>query len=159
MAEFKNIYNQYFRDVYYFVLSLSHNEAVAEEITQEAFFDALKNIDKFKGNCKINVWLFQIAKNRYFSYYNKQKRFDLGDIPEKISENSTEEMILNKEESFRIHKVLHSLNEPYKEVFTLRVFGELSFAQIGEIFEKTESWTRVTFHRAKRKIQDLLKEE
>jgi RNA polymerase sigma-70 factor (ECF subfamily) len=158
VAEFKDIYKQYFRDVYYFVLSLSHNEAVAEEITQETFFDALKNIDKFKGNCKIKVWIFQIAKNKYFSYYNKEKRLDLGDIPEEIGEDNIEEMILNKEESFRIHKILHSLNEPYKEVFTLRVFGELSFAQMGEIFEKTENWARVTFHRAKLKIQDMLKE-
>lgn len=159
MTDFENIYNQYFRDVYSFVLSLSGNKTVAEEITQETFFKALKSIDKFKGNCKINVWLCQIAKNTYFSYYNKQKRFKPNYIPEKATYNSIDEMILNKEDSFRIHKTLHYLDEPYKEVFTLRVLGELSFAQISQLFEKTESWARVTFHRAKRKIQDLLKEE
>lgn len=158
VTEFESIYNQYFRDVYSFVLLLSRNERIAEEITQETFFKALKNIDKFNGKCKLNVWLCQIAKNTYFTYLNKQKRFDTDDIPE-VSENSIEEMILNKEETFRIHKVLRRLEEPYKEVFTLRVFGELSFKQISELFERTESWARVTFHRAKRKIQDLLKEE
>lgn len=159
MAEFESIYSQYFRDVYSFVLSLSRNEKVAEEITQETFFKALKSIDKFNGNCKINVWLCQIAKNTYFTYLDKQKRYDIDDIREKTSENSIEAMILNKEETFRIHKVLHCLDEPYKEVFTLRVFGELSFKQISQLFEKTESWARVTFHRAKQKIQSMLKEE
>lgn len=158
MTEFESIYTLYFRDVYSFVLLLSRNEKIAEEITQETFFKALKNIDKFNGNSKLNVWLCQIAKNTYFTYLNKQKRFDTDDIPE-VSENSIEEMILNKEENFRIHKVLHRLEEPYKEVFTLRIFGELSFKQISELFERTESWARVTFHRAKRKIQDLLREE
>ncbi|MGE8078825.1 RNA polymerase sigma factor [Peribacillus loiseleuriae] len=159
MTEFESIYNQYFRDVYSFVLVLSRNEKIAEEITQETFFKALKSIDKFNGNCKINVWLCQIAKNTYFTYLNKQKRYDTDDIPEKNSENSIEAMIVNKEETFRLHKVLHRLEEPYKEVFTLRVFGELSFKQISQLFEKTESWARVTFHRAKGKIQDLLKGE
>ena len=158
VPEFERIYNQYFRDVYSFVLLLSRNEKIAEEITQETFFKALKNIDKFNGKCKLNVWLCQIAKNTYFTYLNKQKRFDTDNIPE-VSVSSVEEIILNKEENFRIHKVLRRLEEPYKKVFTLRVFGELSFKQISELFERTESWARVTFHRAKRKIQDLLKEE
>lgn len=158
VPEFERIYNQYFRDVYSFVLLLSRNEKIAEEITQETFFKALKNIDKFNGKCKLNVWLCQIAKNTYFTYLNKQKRFDTDNIPE-VSVSSVEEIILNKEENFRIHKVLRHLEEPYKEVFTLRVYGELSFKQISELFERTESWARVTFHRAKRKIQDLLKEE
>ncbi|WP_361344515.1 sigma-70 family RNA polymerase sigma factor, partial [Streptomyces sp. NPDC021562] len=87
------------------------------------------------------------------------KRFDTNEIPEQVSQKSMEEMILRKEDNFRLHKVLPHLEEPYKEVFTLRVFGELSFKEISEIFEKTESWARVTYHRAKRKIRDLLQEE
>ncbi|MGG1218859.1 RNA polymerase sigma factor [Priestia endophytica] len=159
MTKFESIYSQYFRDVYLFVLSLSHNEKIAEEITQETFFKALKNIDTFNGNCKINVWLCQIAKNTYFTYLNKQKRYDNYDPKEKTSVINIEALLLDKEETFRIHKVLHCLDEPYKEVFTLRVFGELSFKQISQLFEKTESWARVTFHRAKQKIQTMLKEE
>jgi RNA polymerase sigma factor (sigma-70 family) len=158
VKKFENIYNQYFRDVYSFVLSLSRNQTIAEEVTQETFFKAMKSIDNFKGNCKINVWLCQIAKNTYFSYIEKQKRLDPNEIPEKATDNRMDETLLNKEEAFNIHKALHYLTEPYKEVFTLRVFGELSFAQISQLFEKTESWARVTFHRAKQKIQNLLKE-
>lgn len=157
--DFENIYNQHFRDVYLFVLSLSRNETLAEEITQETFFKALKSIHQFKGNCKINVWLCQIAKNTYFSYLDQQKRFEPDDIAEKATENSIDKTFLIQEDAFRIHQALHDLDEPYKEVFTLRVFGELSFAQISQLFEKTESWARVTFHRAKQKIQNLLKEE
>lgn len=159
VTKFEEIYNKYFRDVYLFVLSLSRDEKVAEEVTQETFFKALKNIDTFQGNCKINVWLCQIAKNTYFTYARKHKRFDTYEIPERVSENDIEYLIFKKEETFRLHKALHQLKEPYKEVFTLRVFGELSFKQISELFEKTESWARVTFYRSKGKIIDLLQEE
>lgn len=156
--EFEEIYNQYFRDVYKFVLSLSRNEKIAEDITQETFLKALKNIDKFNGNCKINVWLCQIAKNTYFSYYDKQKRYVGYDIDERVSNDNIASSLSNKDEALQIHKALHLLDEPYKEVFTLRVFGELSFAHISQIFGKTESWARVTFHRSKGKIQDKIKE-
>jgi RNA polymerase sigma factor (sigma-70 family) len=157
VTDLANLYKQYFRDVYSFVMLLSRNEAVAEEITQETFFKALKAIDNFKGNCKISVWLCQIAKNTYYSHLEKQKRFEGDSIPERTGESSIEELFLDKEEALRIHKALHCLEEPYKEVFTLRVLGELSFVQISQLFDKTESWSRVTFYRAKQKIHDSLK--
>ena len=159
LTEFERVYDQYFREVYLFVLKLSRNDKIAEEITQETFFKALKGIDEFQGHCKINVWLCQIAKNTYFTYLNKQKRYDTEEIEDIAGENIIETLILKKEETFRLHKVLHSLDEPYKEVFTLRIFGELSFKQISELFERTESWARVTFYRGKQKIQEMLREE
>lgn len=161
MADVEQIYEQYFQDVYLFALSLSRDQQIAEEITQETFVKALKNIDQFKGNCKISVWLCQIAKNTYFKYMDQQKRFDLGSPQEKIRGNSLsmEQKLIDKTEALRVHKLLHGLKEPYKEVFTLRVFGELSFDHISEVFGRTESWARVTFHRARNIIQDLLMEE
>ncbi|AIQ68676.1 RNA polymerase sigma factor [Paenibacillus graminis] len=161
MADVEQIYKQYFQDVYLFALSLSRDQQIAEEITQETFVKALKNIDQFKGNCKISVWLCQIAKNTYFKYMDQQKRFDLGSPQEKIRGNSLsmEQKLIDKTEALRVHKLLHGLKEPYKEVFTLRVFGELSFDHISEVFGRTESWARVTFHRARNIIQDLLMEE
>ncbi|MWC27723.1 sigma-70 family RNA polymerase sigma factor [Paenibacillus sp. MMS18-CY102] len=159
MTHFEQVYNQYFKDVYRFVLSLCRDPAVAEELTQETFYKALSSIGQFKGHCKINVWLCQIAKHTYFSYAEKQKRFVVHETTETASELNIEQLMLSKEEAFRIHKALHRLEEPYKEVFTLRVFGELAFAQISQIFGKTESWSRVTFHRSKRKVQDLLEED
>ncbi|KZE51069.1 RNA polymerase sigma factor [Rossellomorea marisflavi] len=159
MTEFEKIYDQHFREVHAFILSMSRNEKLAEEITQETFFKALKAIDGFKGQCKMNVWLCQIAKNTYFTHLSKQKRL----VPEEAVESSgdavMEQLMENREEAMRVHKVLHSLQDPYKEVFTLRIFGELSFRDISGLFGKTESWARVTYHRARQKIQDRLKEE
>lgn len=159
MSDLKKIYDQHFQDVYLFALSLSRNEQIAEEITQETFFKALNKIDQFKGNCKISVWLCQIAKNTYFSYMDKQKRFEPDDRHEKASGFDIEKKLADKDETLRIHKLLHRLDEPYKEVFTLRVFGELSFGHISQVFGKTESWARVTFHRARQRIQEQLMEE
>ena len=152
MTDFQGVYDLYFKDVYKYVLSLSRDEHIAEEITQETFFKALKNIDSFRGQCRLYVWLCQIAKNTYHSYAGKQKR-ERAEW-ETSSGEYLEERLLEKESAFEIHKVLHKLQEPYKEVFSLRVFGELSFAQIGELFGKTESWARVTYHRARLKIKE-----
>ena len=152
VTDFGEIYNLYMKDVYKYILAISRNPDIAEEITQETFFKALKSIDKFKGECKISVWLCQIAKNTYYSYCAKEKRRS-----EHIEEDiafSVEDDVIKREAVFELHKRLHNLPEPYKEVFSLRIFGELSFAQIAELFDKTESWARVTYYRAKLKMED-----
>lgn len=159
MINIETIYHLYFRHVYRYLLSLCHDEAIAEEITQETFFKAMQNIHRFKGECKIQVWLCQIGKNTYFSHQKKQSRYVDGDISLLESQEEFESVLAEKEQAMEVHKVLHILDEPYKEVFTLRVFGELSFAQIAELFQKTESWARVTFHRARLKIIQQVKEE
>lgn len=155
MTEFHAVYDRYFKDVYRYALSLSRDPDVAEEITQETFFKALKNIDSFRGQCRLYVWLCQIAKNTYITHCQKQSRM----TPEADYEpaRDLEEQLLTKESAFEIHKVLHRLPEPYKEVFSLRTFGELPFAQIGELFGKSESWARVTYHRARLRIKEELK--
>ena len=157
MTDFTSIYNQYFKDVYKYALVLCKNEGLAEEITQETFFKALKSINEFNGKCKIRVWLCQIAKNTYFTYRKKEKnqKYDI-EIEEDAYFDNLEQKFINKESAFQIHKLLHNLDEPYKEVFALRLFGELSFAQIAELFEKTESWARVTYHRARLKLKENL---
>lgn len=130
---------------------------IAEEITQETFFKALKNIDKFDGKCKLYVWLCQIAKNTFFTYKKKEKYHEnLTETEDILVDSTIEQSLLSKESVFKIHKELHSLGEPYKEVFMLRVFGDLSFSQIGCLFEKTESWARVTYHRAKMKLKEKI---
>jgi len=157
VTDFNEIYSLYFRDVYKYVLSISRDEMIAEEITQETFFKALKNIDKFDGKCKLYVWLCQIAKNTFFTYRKKEKYHeDLTEAENILVESTIEQSLLSKESVFNIHKELHRLDEPYKEVFMLRVFGDLSFSQIGSLFEKTESWARVTYHRAKMKLKERM---
>ncbi|MEG0326762.1 MAG: sigma-70 family RNA polymerase sigma factor [Cellulosilyticaceae bacterium] len=156
MEQFEDIYGKYFLDVYKYVLSLSRNNHIAEEITQETFFKALKSIDSFKGNCKIRVWLCQIAKNTYYSTYRKESNMIEIDSLELIQDN-IEQQLIDTEIAFELHKALHKMSEPYKEVFSLRMFGELSFTQIAELFSKSESWARVTFHRAKIKLQEEIR--
>lgn len=163
MAEFESIYNEYFKDVYLFLLGISGDEQIAEEITEETFFKALKAIHRFRGECDIRVWLCQIAKNEFYMYLRRIKQYDVADFSElEIEEKffvNIEQQLIDSEMSLKIHKVLHELPEPYKEVFQLRIFGELSFDKIGEIFGKSANWACVTFHRARQKIQKELEED
>lgn len=160
MTDFETIYSEHFHSVYKYVISLCQNEAVAEDVTQETFYKAMESLDKFNGNCKIFVWLCQIAKNTYFTLYKKQKSlvsesdFDLS--AQTVSD--FESKYLDNETSKSLHLLLHEMNEPHKEVFTLRVFGELQFSQIGEIFGKTDSWARLVFYRAKNELRRKLDE-
>ena len=156
MQDFDKIYAEYFSEVYKFVLTLCQNPVLAEEITQEAFLKALKNIESFKGECKLSTWLCRIAKNTFYDYAKKNNRQVDYPLEIIISDENIEEKFADKETVYSIHKVLHKLNEPYKEVFWLRTFGELSFTQIGSLFDKTESWARVTYYRAKVMIKEEL---
>lgn len=160
MEDFEAIYVQHFDGVYKYVFSLCRNETMAEEITQETFYRAMEHIDKFEGKCKLYVWLCQIAKNTFLTYAKKQKRHvsetDV-DLSKQI-EPSFENEILDKETVWKLHKLLHELSDPYKEVFSLRVFGELPFSQIGELFGKSDSWARLIFYRAKKELRRDLDE-
>lgn len=157
MTQLEEIYKNYFKHVYLYIYSLSGNKHIAEDITSETFMKAISSIDSFKGDCDIRVWLCKIARNTYYSYLRKNKKLvsmDFIPVPEKDIDIEKEICIL--EESKKIQKVLLNLNEPYREVFILRVFGELSFKQIASIFGKTENWACVTYHRAKNKIKERL---
>ncbi|MDM5221037.1 RNA polymerase sigma factor [Peribacillus sp. NJ11] len=153
------MYREYFKEVYLFIKSLSHDESIAEEITQEAFFKALKAIEKFDGSKDIRAWLFTIAKNTYFSHYKRKKRqIDL-DVKEEPSTGvQIVKHLMNEEDAFTVHQFLHSMDEPYKEVFSLRTFGELPFEKIGRLFGKSSGWARVTFYRARKKIIEYMEE-
>ena len=151
--DFEALYNAHSSYVYNYTLSLCRNEDVAKDITSETFYKAISSADKFKGDCSVRVWLCQIAKNIYYNLAKKNKFTT--EMPDEISDKSNfENEMINRSQAFEIHKILHLLNEPYKEVFSLRLFSELSFSEIGEIFKKSESWARVTFYRAKNKIKE-----
>ena len=159
MTELEEIYNNYFKDVYFFIYSLSKDKHIAEDLTSETFIKAIKSIESFKGNCDIKVWLFQIAKNSYYSYIRKHKNLiELDSVPEKKDDFDIEKSVFSSEDSMKIHEILHNLSEPYKEVFSLRIFGELNFKQIGSLFGKTDNWACVTFYRAKNKIREEMRD-
>lgn len=140
-----------------YIKSLSRDEIIAEEITQEAFFKALKSIEKFDGSKDIRAWLFTIAKNTYFSHYKRKKmQIDL-DVKEEPSTGvQLVKHLMNEEDAFAVHQFLHLMVEPYKEVFSLRTFGELPFEKIGSLFGKSAGWARVTFYRARKQILEYM---
>ncbi len=156
MPDFEEVYRLYFADVYKYVLALSRDGAVAEEVTQETFFRALSAIGTFRGDCRLRVWLCQIARNVYADLCRERSRFR-DSFPE-AAEGGVEEDFADRDTARRLHVLLHALPEPYKEVFSLRTFGELPFAQIGELFQKSESWARVTYFRARQKLKEGLDE-
>jgi RNA polymerase sigma factor (sigma-70 family) len=155
LTEFEKIYKTYFTDVFLYIKKLSGDEDLAEEMTSETFFKALRAIDKFRGDCDIRVWLCQIAKNTYYSYLKKYERVVETDHVEPHTNQKPrklEDRVIVQDSAMNLHAHLHNLPEPYKEVFMLRVFGELSYRQIGNLFSKTENWACVTYFRAKNKI-------
>lgn len=158
MDDFEDIYKRYYSQVYFYILGLSRNRHIAEEITQETFFKVLKKIDSFKGECRVNVWITQIAKNTYYNYCRKRKLDPESSLEGLETEENIEETLIDKELAQQIHMILHKLPEPYKEVFWMRTFGELPFREIANIHNKTESWARVTYHRARLMIREGMRD-
>ena len=160
VTDFEKAYKQYFSDVYLYILRLSGNEHIAEEITSDTFFKAMQSIDSFRGDCDVRVWLCQIAKNAYYSYNRKNSRTEPVDESEiqEITDLAPDvaEEYERREEIERIQRILHDVGEPYKEVFMWRVYAELSFKQIAQIFGKNENWACVTYHRARKMIKERL---
>lgn len=158
----EELYRTYFDIVYRYIRSVSQDGSLAEEVTQETFFKALEKIDQFRGDCDVRVWLCQIAKNTLYDHLKKQKKQLLGD--ERLEETEgaggelLEEKLAQRSQAMEIHKILHRLSEPYKEVFSLRTFGELNFREIGMLFGKSENWARVTYYRARVKIREELEQ-
>lgn len=157
---FDEIYKLHANAVFRYLMCLSGDEELSEELTQETFYKAYKSIDRFEGKCKISVWLCQIAKNAYFDYQKKMKPKNREILDESIiSPINVQDEFIQSHNVITLHKILHTLEEPYKEVFNLKLFGELSYQQISEIFGKSESWARVTYYRAKEKIKGIFNEK
>lgn len=157
MTQFEEIYEVYFREVYLYAFALTKDREQAQEITSETFARALEGIDRFRGDCDVRYWLCRIAKNCYTSQLRKDGR--LTELPEKLpQEGSVEQNAIDAALSEQAQAALHALEEPYKEVFMLRVYGELSFRRIGALFGKTENWACVVFHRARNKLKERMEE-
>lgn len=155
--DFEQLYTSYYKQVFSYAMTLAKERTKAEDITQEAFSRAISNHEKYNNKSSELTWLCSIAKNFYIDELRKKsKETDFPENYEVASEEDVLTQITVKDDSFRIHVLLHEMEEPYKEVFQLRVFGDLSFDKIGNIFGKTENWARVTYHRAKLKIQERM---
>ena len=154
----EKMYNAYYMRVFSYVMTLSGDRSLAEEITQETFCRAFSKAESFRSQSEEITWLCAIAKNLVIDEKRRQSR--TGEIPEDTpsQEKAVDLQTADRDLSFRIHVALHALEEPSREIFELRVFGELSFREIGTIFGKTENWARVTYHRARLKLQERMGE-
>ena len=157
MLDFEMVFRENNQFVFRFLMKLCGDVSLAEELTQETFFRAYMNLSALRNEDKVAAWLCQIAKNTYFAWFNEQKRKQ--PISQPIPADSTPdiaELFEEKELAGRAFSVLHALEDPYKEVFMLSVFGGLSLKDISAMFGKGESWARVTYYRAKQKIMEGL---
>lgn len=157
---FSQIYQTYVRQVFRFLLNLSGNYDIAEELTQETFVRAYQHLDDFRGDCQLYVWLCQIGKHLYFNHIKKERRFaPISEINHMASAANVEDDVVRKSTAEAIMNAVSKLSEPYQSVFLYRVFMQLSYREIGELFLKSDVWGRVTYYRAKKILQELLKED
>ncbi|MBR5497279.1 MAG: RNA polymerase sigma factor [Clostridia bacterium] len=159
MTEFEKVFNENRDFIFKYLMKLTRDVSLAEELTQETFFRAYMNYSSLRDKEKVSSWLCKIAQNTYYAWYNEQKRFKSEDVSESVSDEKTaEDIFVQKELSQRALQCLHELDEPYKEVIMLSVFGGFSLKDISSIFGKSESWARVTFYRAKQKLSERMRQ-
>ena len=153
--DMKKYYEEYGRKVFLYLMTLCSDPDTAEELTQETFYQAIKNIDRYEGKSSVYTWLCGIAKNVYLSETRRKKYHPVAepDISEEDTSPRPDEIAESNDEKMRLMRKIHELPENEKEVLLLRAAGELSFREIGEIFGKSENWARVTHYRAKQKIR------
>ena len=158
MTEFEKLFKENQEFIFKYLMKMTRDASLSEELTQETFFRAYINYASLQNKEKASVWLCRIAKNTYFAWYNEQKKKAPIENLELTSGNeSIEDAFIQKELSQKALTCLHELEEPYKEVFMLSVFGNFSLKEISSIFGKSESWARVTFYRAKQKLSERIK--
>ena len=153
MQSMDEIYEQYALFVYRYLLSLTGREELAEELTQETFFQAIRCIDQYNGTCKISTWLCAIGRNQYLAHVKKNRpHLEWNEETVPYTEEAAENLALSSLSRMELMKKLHGIQEPLREVLYLRIFGDLSFREIGEIMNQSENWARVNFYRGKEKM-------
>ena len=152
MDSMEQIYLEHAKTVYGFLLTRTGNPDLAEELTQETFYQAVKHVDRYKGKSSVSTWLCGIAKNLWYGYLKKQKNQASLSEAEEIPVDSAETELFRGWENLQVLRMIHRLEDPMREVIYLRLIGNLSFAQIGEIMGRSENWARVTYYRGKEKV-------
>ena len=151
--DMKDIYEKYCNSIYRYLLLLTKDEQLSEELTQETFYQAIKSINKFSGKCSIYTWLCSIAKNCFKNYVKKNQKYIYYDNIEIISNNPTYEVS-------GLYNAINKLESPYKEIVQLHIYDEIPLKEIAKILGKSESYARVMFHRAKEMLRkELMKDE
>lgn len=159
MDDIERAYTLHSRDVYRYLLSLTHDKDLSEELTQETFFRAMRTIGNYDGSCKLSVWLCQIAKHLWYQRLDKHSRQNQSELSDETKgEESPEISAVLRAEKTSLYRAIHSLPEPMRELVHMRLTGEFSFAEIGELLGRNENWARTTFYRAKQKIIEKMED-
>lgn len=159
MAEdFEKAFEAYEETVRRFLMSLTRHPGLAEELTQETFYQALKHWKSFRGECSLSTWLCTIAKRQYLNCMRREPMVPIDEIPEPSSPDITDALV-ESDRRMTAHRLLHRLPEPFREVFTLRTFGGLDHREIGSLFDKSDAWSRQTYYRARQMLTRMAKEE
>lgn len=157
-ADFEQTYQEYQQMIQAFLLRLCGNAHLAEELTQETFYQAFRHWDDFRGQSSVSTWLCTIAKRLLYNTVRKKELLPLEEATNASADDVTDALV-QSDRKMAAHRLVHRLPEPMREVFTLRTFGDLSHAQIGSLFGKSDSWARVTYYRARQMLQTMAKEE
>lgn len=145
ISDFDYIYQTYSNGVYRYLLILTQDAQLSEELTQETFYQAIKSIHRFKEKCSIYTWLCSIAKNSFKTYLHKNKKYQLKD-PEFFLQISEDKQVVKEE---GLYQMISHLKSPYREIVQLHIYDQISLKEIAKQMNKSESFARVTFHRAK----------
>jgi len=159
VEDFEQLYCLYSKQLYKYLLYISGNKYLAEELLQETYYQALKSIFRFKGDSKVSTWLYQISRNVYLKHLSKGRKEKLVSINETndVGDYNTPEIIIEgKEENINLINAINELKEQYREIIFLRSFDELSFREIGILLNQSEGWARTNFYRAKLQLKNLL---
>ena len=156
MSGFQEIYETYSRPVYRFLLTMTQNETIAEDLLQDVFYQALLHIDRFEGKSSLYTWLCQIGKNAWLKECRRNKKWGMYSMDQMVDAAfhgpTPEEQVIGKEERMRMRQAVLRLRDPYKDVFILHTYAEIKLKEIAEMYEKSEAWARVTYYRAKQQI-------
>ncbi len=159
MEDMAQVYQEHAQTVYKFLMAQTHDPDLAEELTQETFYQAVRSIGRFDGSCKLSVWLCQIAKHQWYKYLRRHQRevpTDETEFPD-VPLPSAEEAAESNQNRVELLRCIHELPDPMREVVYLRSFGDLSFREIAEVLGRTENWARVTFYRGKERLKGAYK--
>ena len=159
LDDLEKLCNLHYKYVKSYALSLCLNEALAEDITQETFYNAIKKIETFKNDCKIETWLCSIARNIYLNSKRRKQTENISDYPNLVADSNLEDNVIKDENVKRILAEAVKLETPYKEVFYMKTLGDMPYSTIADVFEKTENWARVTYFRAKKQIEERVSED
>lgn len=157
MEAFEDIYEKYYRKLYLFLLKLSGDQSLAEELTQETLYRAFLHIGQYEGRSTLYTWLCKIAKNSYLAEMNSRKRIaESEEAWEPASETNLEEDVINRHLRDALRREILHLPEPYASVCALRIYAELSYREISAEFGKSESWAKVTYFRGKAMLTERM---